>query len=95
LRKQIAVYVKDEGSNLNITTTTLKLVINYVVLSLVKKNSGICFGHAFSKACQYATNEKVYKCFKYVSIKVIQGDLQTMLTLFKTWPTSQQWNLKS
>jgi hypothetical protein len=35
----------------------------------------ICFGHAFSKTCQYATtNDKVYKAL-YVSIKVAQGDL--------------------
>ncbi len=56
-------------------TIALKLVVNYVVLGLVERFSETCFGHAFSKACQYATNEKVYKGFKYVFIKAIQGDL--------------------
>jgi hypothetical protein len=63
-------------------TKTLKLVINYVVLSLVESFLGTCFSHAFYKTCQYVTNEKVYKGFKYVSIKTIQGNLRTMLTLF-------------
>jgi len=38
---------------------------------------GICFGHAFSKACQYTIiEEKVNKKLQYVPIKVAQGDLQ-------------------
>ncbi len=83
MRKKIVVYVKDEGSNFHTMIVALKLVINYVVLGLVESFLGTYFGHAFSKACQYATNEKVYKGFKYVSIKTIEGDLWTMLTLFK------------
>jgi hypothetical protein len=40
----------------------LKSFVNCDVLSLEKKIQGIYFGHAFSKACQYATtNEKVCK----------------------------------
>jgi hypothetical protein len=38
---------------------------------------GTCFGHVFSKACQYAINdEKVCKYFKYVFIKFTQIDSQ-------------------
>ncbi len=64
-------------------TTTLKSIINYIMLGLVESFEATCFGHAFSKTCQFAKNKKVYKGFKYVSIKAIQGYLWTMLTLFK------------
>jgi hypothetical protein len=37
----------------------------------------LIFSSQFLKTCQYSkTNEKVYKCLKYVFIKVAQGDLQ-------------------
>jgi hypothetical protein len=55
---------------------------------------GTCFGHAFSKACQYGTTkEKVYRNLKYVSIKSTQVDLQKCIT----WPKKygkgkQEWN---
>ncbi len=76
-RKKIIVYVKDEGSNLNIMTITLKSIIGCDILVLEESFQGICFGHAFSKACQYATTkEKVYKDLWYVLIKAAQGDLQ-------------------
>jgi hypothetical protein len=54
---------------------------------------GICFGHAFTKTCQFATiNDKVYIAL-YVSIKVAQGYLQKCIT----WPKKsrkgrQEWN---
>jgi hypothetical protein len=51
LRRKIISYVKDEGFNLNIMTTTLKSIVSCDMLGL----EGICFGHAFFKACQYAT----------------------------------------
>jgi hypothetical protein len=36
-----------------------------------KKIQGACFGHAFSKACQYViAYEKVRKGLRYVSTKV-------------------------
>jgi hypothetical protein len=38
LRKQIIVYVKDEGFHLNIMTITLKFIISCDVLGLTKKN---------------------------------------------------------
>ncbi len=39
-------------------TTTLKSITSCDVLGLEESFLGICFGHAFSKACQYATKEK-------------------------------------
>jgi hypothetical protein len=62
LRRKIIVYVKDEGSNLNSMTTTLKSIISCDMLGLEESFQSNCFGHAFSKACQYVTTEdKVYK----------------------------------
>jgi hypothetical protein len=90
LKQKIVAYVKDEGFNLNIMTTTLKSivscdvfslenimittlksVVSCDVFSLEKKIQGACFGHAFSKACQYViAYEKVRKGLRYVSTKV-------------------------
>jgi hypothetical protein len=43
--------VKDEGTNLNVMTTTLKLIVRYEILILDESFQGICFGLCFSKAC--------------------------------------------
>jgi len=51
LRKKIIVYVKNEGSNLNVVTIALKDVVNYESFGLEKSFHGTCFGHVFSKAC--------------------------------------------
>ncbi len=58
LKKKIIIYVKDEKSNLNTMIVTLKIVISCDNLSLEESYQGICFGHAFSKAYQYATMDK-------------------------------------
>jgi hypothetical protein len=55
LRKNIVAYVKDEGANLNAMTTILKFMVNCEVLGVEENFQNICFGHAFSKACQYGT----------------------------------------
>jgi hypothetical protein len=70
LRKKIIAHVKNEGSNLNAMNLFLKFVVNCETLSLQESFNGICFGHVFSKTCQYATtNEKVCKNIRYVFIK--------------------------
>jgi len=47
----------------------LKFVVNCEFFMLENNFQGTCFGHAFSKACQYGiVKEKVYKNLKYVSI---------------------------
>jgi hypothetical protein len=56
--KKIIVYVKDEGSNLNAMTGALKFVVNYEYFGLEKSFQGTCFGHEFSKACQYGNIEE-------------------------------------
>jgi hypothetical protein len=62
LKRKIIVYVKDEGSNLNTISTTLKLIISCDVLGLGESFQSTCFGYAFCKVCQYATiNAKVCK----------------------------------
>ncbi len=77
LRKKIITYVKDEGSNLNVMTTTLKVVVKCEPFGLEESFQDTCFGHAFSKACQYrTTKEKVCKDLKYVYIKSAQAHLQ-------------------
>jgi hypothetical protein len=64
------------------------------VLSLTKPFQGSCFGHAFSKASQYAlVDEKICKGLKYISIKTAQFDLHKCIT----WPKKsrkgkQEWN---
>jgi hypothetical protein len=65
LRKKCFVYVKDKGSNLNAMTTILKFEV-CCELSMfglgLKKFQSTCFGHDFSKACQYVTTyEKIAK----------------------------------
>ncbi len=55
LRKKIIAYVKDEGLNLNAMIIALKVVVNYECLGLEESFKGTCFGHVFSKACQYGT----------------------------------------
>jgi hypothetical protein len=48
----------------------LIVVVNCVFFGLEESFQSTCFGHAFSKACEYNTiEEKVCKDLKYVSIK--------------------------
>jgi hypothetical protein len=46
--------VKDQGSNLNTLKNALKFVVKCETLGLEESFQGTCFGHVFSKACQYA-----------------------------------------
>ncbi len=65
LRNKIITYVKDEGSNLNTLTNALKSIIKCETLGLEESFQGTCFGHVFSKVCQYATiDDKVCKNLK-------------------------------
>jgi hypothetical protein len=62
LKRKIIAYARDEISNMNIMITTLKSIVSCDMLGLEESFQGICFGHAFSKPCQYAiAKEKVYK----------------------------------
>ncbi len=70
LRHKIITYVKGEGSNSNTLANPLKSIVECEILGLVESFQGTCFGHAFSRACQYATtDDKICKNLKYVFIK--------------------------
>jgi len=61
----------------------LKLVVKCEVLGLNESFQDVCFGHVFSKACQYAiTNNFFCKNFKFVSIKYTQSNEQKCII----WP---------
>ncbi len=76
LKKNFIAYVKDEGSNLNTMTTTLKSIVSCDMLGLEENFQDTYFGHVFSKACQYAIiRGKNCKDLQHVSIKSIQGEL--------------------
>jgi hypothetical protein len=70
LLDKLITYVKDKGGNLSTLPKALNYVVNCVPLKLVAPWQGSCFGHAFSKACQYAYNDAP-KClgFGKVSLK--------------------------
>jgi hypothetical protein len=55
VRNKIITYVKHEGSNLNTLTNVLNFVVKCENFGLEESFQGTCFGHIFSKACQYAT----------------------------------------
>jgi hypothetical protein len=57
--------------------------VNCEVFGMEESFQGTCFGHAFSKACQYGTTkEKICKNLRHISIKLAQFDLQKCIT----WP---------
>jgi hypothetical protein len=93
-KNKIITYVKDQGSNLNTLSNAFKSVVKCEILGLEENFQGTCFGHVFSKACQYASiDDKVCKDLKYVSIKFSQTYLQKCIT----WPNffgkgNRQWN---
>jgi hypothetical protein len=46
-------------------------VVDCKVFGMEECLQGTCFGHAFSKACQYGTSkEKVSKNLKHISLKL-------------------------
>jgi hypothetical protein len=94
LKKKIIFYVKNEWSNLNAMTIALKAVVNCGSLSLGESFHGTCFGHAFSKACQYGImEEKVCTDLKYVSINFAQANLQKCIIWLKKFGKgTQEWN---
>ncbi len=70
LRKKIVAYVEDEGESLNAMIRALKFVVDCEVFGTKGSFQGTCFGHAFSKACQYGiVKEQVCKNLKHISIK--------------------------
>jgi len=71
--------VKDERSNLNAMTFTLKVIVNCDILVLKESYQNTYFGHAFFKVCQY---NFFGKNLTYVFIKTTQRDIHKCIT----WP---------
>ncbi len=65
LVKNKIAYVKDERSNLNTMTTTLKSIVRCESLGLDEGFLDICFCFALYKAYQYVT---IDENFRFVSI---------------------------
>jgi hypothetical protein len=75
--------VKGEGKKLFIMTNVLKQIIFYEKLGILAPVKGVYFGHAISKACQYATsNEKVSLGLQPMNIKFTQSSIQIYITWF-------------
>lgn len=93
LSTRIIAYVKDEGGSLDIITSALASVASCEVLEMDVPYAGACFGHAFSKCCEHATdNSKVCAGFRAVSLKDVQGSLQKSITwIQQTRKGRQEW----
>jgi hypothetical protein len=81
LTNKITCYVKDKGTNLFIMTNVLKQIVSYERLGILAPFESVCFGHALSKACQYATfGEKINSSLQHVNIKFVQSSIQACIT---------------
>ncbi len=59
--------------NLNVVTYALKSIMNYESLGLEEKFQKTCFGHAFSKACEYGiAKEKVGKIWNMFPLTLLK-----------------------
>jgi hypothetical protein len=64
-------------------TNALKQIIICEKLAMYAPFEGVCFGHALSKACQYAiSDEKVNSNLQPMNIKTTQSSIQSCTT----WP---------
>ncbi len=73
----------DEDINLSTMTNVLKHIVTCEKLGMHAPFEDVCFGHALSKACQYATfDEKISFGLQLVSIKTTQSSVQSCII----WP---------
>jgi len=76
--------MKDKGGNLSTFARALNSMVNRVPLKLVALWQGYCFGHAFSKVCQYACNDATICIgFQEVNLKAKQSTLQKTIIWIK------------
>jgi hypothetical protein len=69
---KIICCAKDEGTNFSTMTNVLKQIVGYERLGILAPCEGVCFGHAFSKTCQYAiSDEKVNSGLQPGNIKFV------------------------
>jgi hypothetical protein len=84
LLDKVIAYVKDEGNNLASFIIALTSIISCSTLKLVFPFIGSCFGHAMSKATQYAIDDtRVCAHMMEVSLKQAQATLQKTMTWVK------------
>ncbi len=77
-------FVKDEGNNLGMMSTTLKSIIHYELLKFLWVYESTCFEHVMIKTCQYVMNDdKVLMGLSLVSVKDVQTSLQKRITWTK------------
>jgi hypothetical protein len=75
--------MKDEDTNLSTLTNVLKHIVTCEELGMHAPFEGVCFGHALSKACQYATsNDKVSYGLQPMNIKTTRSLIQSCII----WP---------
>lgn len=91
---KVVAYVKDDSSNLATLVASLSSMVTYRPFGMALPHVGTCFGHAMSKACQYATmNEKVCRGVSKVRISKAQVALQKTITLTKNSRMErQEWD---
>jgi hypothetical protein len=66
---------------LNTLVVIVSIIVSCEPLQLETPFARVCFGHAMSKACQYATNDvKLCIGMKEVSLKDAQQALQKIMT---------------
>jgi hypothetical protein len=85
LTNKIIYYVEDESTNMSIMTNLLKQIVSYEKLKILAPFKNVCFGHALSKACQYAIFDE------NVSLGLQPMDLKSVYFLIKTCIT---WSKK-
>jgi hypothetical protein len=84
LLTKLITYVKDESGNLSTLAQAFTSIFSYGPLGLTIPWQGSCFGHAFSKVCQYAFNDiKDFIGFKEVNLKPIQFNVAKIITRAK------------
>jgi hypothetical protein len=60
LLDKLITYMKDEGGNLSTLARVLSSMVSCVPWKLTTPWQGSCFGHVFSKTCQYVHNAQQY-----------------------------------
>jgi hypothetical protein len=69
LLDKLFAHVKDEGDNLSTLAQAMSFVVSCVPLTIITPYQRSYFGHVFSKACQYATNDAIV-CFDFQEVSL-------------------------
>ncbi len=93
LLDKLIAHVKDEGGNLSTLARALSYEVSCAPLKLTTPWQGSCFGHVFSKPCQYACNDAtICLGFREVNLKATQSTLQKIIMWIKKFGKGQsEW----